>query len=92
MAAVAAIAIGGLPAAAAAGDAPDGHHRIRHHARTHVPYEADPAVRGDFVMNGLFDWRRRGGHRAWYAHGYSDNCVAWEKHAYHYACDENGRY
>jgi hypothetical protein len=93
MAAAAAIVIGGLPVAAAAGDADGVHHRRHHHARSYVPYEdADPAVRGAYIMNGNFDWRRRGEHRPWYAHGYSDNCVAWEKNAYHYACDPNSRY
>jgi hypothetical protein len=93
MAAVAAIVAGGLPAAAVAADAQDTHHRHRHHVRTYAPYvDADPAVRGNYVMNGNFDWRRRGEHRPWYAHGYSDDCVAWEQHAYHYACDPNGRY
>jgi hypothetical protein len=94
MAAVATIVLGGLPiAAAVAGDAQGTHHRFRHHARAYGPYlEYDPAIQDGYTMNGNFDWRRRGQKRPWYAHGYSDNCVAWEKHAYHYACDVNGRY
>ncbi len=43
-------------------------------------------------MNGNFDWRRRGEHVPWYGHGYTDNCVAWSRDAYHYACDANNRY
>jgi hypothetical protein len=92
MAAVAAIVAGGLPVAAVAADAQDTHHHHRHHVRTYEPSVADPAVRDGYVMNGNFDWRRRGEHRPWYAHGYSDDCVAWEQHAYHYACDPNARY
>jgi hypothetical protein len=94
VAAMATTVMAGLPVAAAvAADAQETHHRARHHVRTYAPYyEADPAVRDGYVMNGNFDWRRRGAHVKWYGHGYSDNCVAWEKHAYHYACDPNGRY
>jgi hypothetical protein len=94
MAALATIVIGGLPVAAAvASDAQGTHHRIRHHARAYAPYfEYDPAVRGGYVMNGNFDWRRHGAKVPWYGHGYSDNCVAWTEHAYHYACDPNNRY
>jgi hypothetical protein len=64
-----------------------------HHVRAHLS-RANPAVRGGYIMNGNFDWRRRryGEKMPWYAHGYSDNCVAWTPHAYHYACDPNGRY
>jgi hypothetical protein len=93
MAAVAAIVTAGVPVAAAA-DADGPHHRVRHHhAHTYVPYvDADPAVRGGYVMNGNFDWRRRGEPVPWYGHGYDDNCVAWTKDAYHYACDPNSRY
>jgi hypothetical protein len=94
MAAVATIVAGGLPFAAAADDAPGRHHH-RHHVRTYAPYvDADPAVRGGYVMNGNFDWRRiRPGEKLpWYAHGYNDDCVAWTPHAYHYACDPNNRY
>jgi hypothetical protein len=66
-----------------------------HHDRADANVSrANPAVRGGYVMNGDFDWRRiRPGQKLpWYAHGYSDNCVAWTPHAYHYACDPNGRY
>jgi hypothetical protein len=84
-----AIVMGALPLSAAAAAEQQGtHHVTRHH-----PYvEADPAVRGGYIMNGDFDWRRRGEPVPWYGHGYSDNCVAWTQHAYHYACDPNGRY
>jgi hypothetical protein len=55
---------------------------------------ANPAVRGGYIMNGNFDWRRiRPGEKLpWYAHGYADDCVAWTPHAYHYACDPNAQY
>jgi hypothetical protein len=89
-------ALGVLPVSvAAAADAQGKHHRIRRHVAAHGPYvAADPAVRDGYVMNGLFDWRRiRPGEKLpWYAHGYNDDCVAWEPHAYHYACDPNNRY
>ena len=70
------------------------------HHHTRQPVEAasseggnPAAVRDGYRMNGTFDWRRRGEKdRPWYAHGYNDNCVAWEEHAYHQACDENSRY
>jgi hypothetical protein len=88
---MAAIAIGGLPASAAIAAAQQGTHHI---ARHHAYVEANPAVRGGYIMNGNFDWRRlRPGEKMpWYAHGYSDDCVAWTPHAYHYACDPNARY
>ena len=69
-----------------------------HHTRQHVQAasseaETNPAVRDGYRMNGTFDWRRRGEKDLpWYAHGYNDNCVAWEQNAYHYACDTNSRY
>jgi hypothetical protein len=89
-------ALGALPVSgAAAADAPGKHHHARHHLRAgdYAPYSfADPAVRGDYVMNGNFDWRRRGERRPWYARGYNDDCVAWTQNAYHYACDPNNRY
>jgi hypothetical protein len=81
---------------AAAADAQGGHHhRARHHAGAYGPYvTADPAVRDGYVMNGAFDWRplHSGHEMPWYAHGYSNDCVAWTRHAYHYACDPNNRY
>jgi hypothetical protein len=93
---IATIVVGGLPVAAGAADAQGTHHRVQHrHVRAgaYVPYvEADPAVRDGYTMNGNFDWRRRGEPVPWYGHGYSDNCVAWEQNAYHYACDPNSRY
>jgi hypothetical protein len=94
IAVVATIIMGGSGlSAAVAGDVQGTHHRIRHHARVYTPYiEADPAVRGGYIMNGNFDWRRRGEHVPWYGHGYTNNCVAWEQNAYHYACDPNSRY
>ena len=93
IAVVTTILMGGSGLSAVAADAQAAHHRARHHVRTYVPYEeADPAVRGGYVMNGNFDWRRRGAHVPWYGHGYTDNCVAWTEHAYHYACDPNNRY
>jgi hypothetical protein len=57
-------------------------------------HKADLATRDGYVMNGNFDWRRvRAGEKMpWYARGYSDDCVAWTPHAYHYACDPNARY
>jgi hypothetical protein len=99
MAIMAAIMIGGLPVSAAtAADQQGTHHLTRHHhvrAGAYLPYlEADPAVRGGYIMNGNFDWRhlRPGEKMPWYAHGYSNDCVAWTPHAYHYACDPNARY
>ena len=80
--------------AVAAADAQDvHHHRARHHTGSHGPY-VNPAVRDGYVMNGAFDWRplRPGQEMPWYAHGYSNDCVAWTRHAYHYACDPNNRY
>ena len=84
---MAAILVGGLPASIALAA---NYHHIR--AGTHP--EANPTVRGGYIMNGDFDWRRlRSGKKMpWYAHGYSDNCVAWTPNAYHYACDPNARY
>jgi hypothetical protein len=85
---MAAIVMGGLPVSiAVAAD----HHHVR--AGAYLP-EADPAVRDGYIMNGNFDWRRLrpGEEMPWYAHGYSNDCVAWTPHAYHYACDPNGRY
>jgi hypothetical protein len=85
--------LGLLPvsSATAAGTPSRQHHRVRNHVPVHPPY-ADPAVRGGYIMNGNFDWRRRGEHVPWYGHGYSDDCVAWSQNAYHYACDPNNRY
>jgi hypothetical protein len=86
---MAAIVMGALPVSAAmAAERHGTHHTTRHH--TYI--ETDPAIRGDYIMNGDFDWRRRGEPVPWYGHGYSENCVAWTQHAYHYACDVNGRY
>jgi hypothetical protein len=98
IAAVATVVTGGLPVSiAVAADAQGLHHRHRHHAGAfpgaYDPYLAgNPAVRDGYIMNGSFDWRRIGEHRPWYAHGYNDDCVAWTKDAYHYACDPNYRY
>jgi hypothetical protein len=87
-------AMGMLPVSAAmAEDAPARHHHARHHKAYSGDAYVDPAaVRDGYVMNGNFDWRRRGEHRPWYAHGYNDDCVAWSHDAYHYACDPNNRY
>jgi hypothetical protein len=51
-------------------------------------------IRDGYVMNGAFDWRRLrpGQEMPWYAHGYSNDCVAWTPNAYHYAGDPNNRY
>jgi hypothetical protein len=99
MAIMATVVISGLPVSVAiAADQQGTHHLTRHHhaqAGSYVPdVEADPAVRGGYTMNGNFDWRRlRPGEKMpWYAHGYSNDCVAWTPHAYHYACDPNARY
>jgi hypothetical protein len=88
-------ALGMLPVSAAvAADAPAKHRHVRHHVKVNADdaYVDPAAVRGGYVMNGNFDWRRRGEHRPWYAHGYNDDCVAWSQNAYHYACDPNNRY
>jgi hypothetical protein len=88
-------ALGTLPVSAVvAADAQGKHHHARHHVRVSPDrYIApDPAVRGGYIMNGNFDWRRIGEHRPWYARGYNDDCVAWTQDAYHYACDPNNRY
>ena len=102
IAAAATVALGVLPISAAA--AADGQGARHHHARHHTgasgggsygPYvTANPAVRDGYVMNGAFDWRRLrpGQEMPWYARGYSNDCVAWTPHAYHYACDPNNRY
>jgi|GEM_PF-4906817 hypothetical protein len=72
------------------------HHRPGHHAGSYYGpnVTANPAVRGGYVMNGAFDWRplHSGREMPWYAHGYSNDCVAWTRDAYHYACDPNNRY
>jgi hypothetical protein len=91
------VALSLLPIAAAAGANPQGvhHHRARHHAGSYGPYvAANPAVRDGYVMNGAFDWRplHSGHEMPWYGHGYNDDCVAWTRNAYHYACDPNNRY
>jgi hypothetical protein len=91
------VALSVLPISAAAGADAQGvhHHRARHHAASYGPYvTANPAVRDGYVMNGAFDWRPlHSGHELpWYAHGYSNDCVAWTRDAYHYACDPNNRY
>jgi hypothetical protein len=94
-------ALTALPiSAAAAADAQGVRHH--HHARHYVSPSGlqdgsvvyNPAVRDGYVMNGNFDWRRLrpGEKRPWYAHGYTEDCVAWTEHAYHYACDPNNRY
>jgi len=88
-------ALGMLPVSAAmAADAPAKHRHARHHAKVNAgDANVDPAaVRGGYIMNGNFDWRRRGEPTPWYAHGYNDDCVAWSQNAYHYACDPNNRY
>jgi hypothetical protein len=88
-------ALGALPGSVAAAADVQGKHHHGHHLRAgdYAPsYFADPAVRGGYVMNGNFDWRRRGEPRQWWAHGYTDDCVAWTQNAYHYACDPNNRY
>jgi hypothetical protein len=85
--------LGMLPVSAAV--AADMHgKRHRHHVRTNpdLYVAANPAVRGGYIMNGNFDWRRIGERRPWYAHGYNGDCVAWTQDAYHYACDPNSRY
>jgi hypothetical protein len=86
---MAAIMMAGLPVSIAL--AADHHHHVQ--ADAYLP-EADPAVRDGYIMNGNFDWRRlRPGQKMpWYARGYSDNCIAWTPHAYHYACDPNALY
>jgi hypothetical protein len=96
-------AFGVLPVSVAAAEDTDTgqhqharHQHAQHHARQRVEPagdEGDIAVRDGYRMNGQFDWRRRGERGLpWYAHGYNDNCVAWEQNAYHYACDQNSRY
>jgi hypothetical protein len=92
-------ALGVLPISAAAAADVQGvhhHHHARHHDGAYRPYASayNPAVRDGYVMNGSFDWRRLrpGEKRPWYANGYTDDCVAWTPHAYHYACDPNNRY
>jgi hypothetical protein len=87
-------ALGALPLGAAAAADVQGKHHHRHHVRVGAdgPYVNPAAVRDGYVMNGAFDWRRRGEQRPWYAHGYNDDCVAWSQNAYHYACDPNNRY
>lgn len=92
MAVVVPAVFGGLPVEVAAADGGP-HHHARHYVGAGAAYvDRDPAVRGRYVMNGHFDWRRRGEKLPWYARGYSDNCVAWSRDAYHYACDPNSRY
>ena len=88
-------ASGALSVSGMAADVQSTHHHTRHHAGAHNLYvTVNPAVRDGYVMNGGFDWRRvRPGQKLpWYAHGYTDDCVAWTEHAYHYACDPNNRY
>jgi hypothetical protein len=92
-------AFGMLPVSLAAADDTTTNNSKPHHTRQHVQAasseaETNPAaVRDGYRMNGTFDWRRRGEKDLpWYAHGYNDNCVAWEQNAYHYACDLNSRY
>jgi len=92
-------AFGALPVApVAAGDDTNTvkHHHAQHRAPAQAAYpevEGNPAVRDGYHWNGTFDWRHRGQKELpWYAHGYNDNCVAWEPNAYHYACDVNSRY
>lgn len=89
-------ALGVLAVSAEAADVQSTHHRARHHAGAgaHGPYANPAAVRDGYVMNGGFDWRRvrHGEKLPWYAHGYTEDCVAWTPHAYHYACDPNNRY
>jgi hypothetical protein len=99
IASTAALAVLPISAAAAAdAESVHHHHHARHHAGTSRPYDPsvtyNPAVRDGYIMNGNFDWRRirPGEKRPWYAHGYTDDCVAWTEHAYHYACDPNNRY
>jgi len=88
-------AFGVLPAAAGDDTGTGKHkHHARHGTETAPPeVSSDPSVRDGYRVNGTFDWRRRGQRDLpWYAHGYNDNCVAWEQNAYHYACDVNSRY
>ncbi len=90
-------ALGALPVGgAAAADVQSKHRHHRHYVQTGTdadrPYVDPAAVRDGYIMNGNFDWRRRGEHRPWYAHGYNNDCVAWTQNAYHYACDPNNRY
>jgi hypothetical protein len=83
---------------AGAASAQDQHHHRHQTARvagSYPPYvKLNPAVRDGYIMNGAFDWRRLrpGQEMPWYAHGYSNDCVAWTPNAYHYACDPNNRY
>jgi hypothetical protein len=99
IAAAATIALVGSPlSVAAAADGQGAHHHARHHtgvSASYAPYvKVNPGARDGYVMNGAFDWRRLrpGQEMPWYAHGYSDDCVAWTPNAYHYACDPNNRY
>jgi hypothetical protein len=100
IAAAATIALVGSPLSiAAAADGQGARHHARHHtggvSASYAPYvKVNPGVRDGYVMNGAFDWRRLrpGQEMPWYAHGYSDDCVAWTPNAYHYACDPNNRY
>jgi hypothetical protein len=61
-------------------------------AHTHKTHKAH--THKTYIMNGEFDWRRQrpGWEMPWYSHGYSNGCVAWTPHGYHYECDPNGRY
>jgi hypothetical protein len=100
LAMAASAAFGMLPVSLAAADDTNTTNNSKpHHTRQHVQaasseVETNPAaVRDGYRMNGTFDWRRRGEKDLpWYAHGYNDNCVAWEQNAYHHACDTNSRY
>lgn len=99
-AATVALVVSPISVAGAAGgqDAPRQHHARHHTTGVSGPYapnvQLNPAVRDGYVMNGAFDWRRLrpGQEMPWYAHGYSNDCVAWTPNAYHYACDPNNRY
>ncbi len=83
----AAVALGVVPVSAATAADAQGvhHHRPGHHTGSYYGpnVTANPAVRGGYVMNGAFDWRplHSGREMPWYAHGYSNDCVAWMKTA-----------
>jgi hypothetical protein len=65
---MAAIVMGGLPVSIAVAARPSSSRPGGRRAS-----EADPVVRWRIIMNGNFDWRRRGEPVPWYGRGYSDN-------------------
>jgi hypothetical protein len=92
IAVMATVAIGVMPVPSDAA----AHRHGGHHAdvRAGKGIAGGQVARRVYVVNGDFDWRRRRDDWVppWYAHGYSDSCLAWTPHAYHYACDPNSRY